>query len=421
MTGRLSILDEIDEALALQEIKRAEIALVRALKTTQTPAERAALLFRRAQARLMDARPDDALEDLTTSLALEASLKDHPDTALLLGDIYFSRFELANVGFANRADTETAHKHYQALISEHPQHPRRAWAYYQLGRIKLSQNEAPEAARYFRQALALPPLPAHVHALAYERLGFIALMEDRQAQAALGHLQAAQQAAPPEMDATWQVQLQLRMSRAHLDLGAYGAALEAAQQALRLAQAGSSPQHRAALPEAHLALGEIMAKLSGYEEQAIEHYVRFLQASKRPPGIDVTWGQVYEQIGQLYLRLENFQLAMGAFEKVLELNPFHAGDSHLQYQIARCCYRLRLFERGLAVLEGLHQAAQAEGQIIHDWKIFHLKANLLFALEKYAPAAAAYQQSLALTPPPNKAKEIQIYLRFSQELAQNSG
>ena len=69
---------EIDHALLSNDIKRAEVAIARFLRRKNSTQERAELLFRRAQTRLLSARPDDALEDLETGLALQ------PDLVLLV-------------------------------------------------------------------------------------------------------------------------------------------------------------------------------------------------------------------------------------------------------------------------------------------------------------------------------------------------
>src|SRR5688572_4000884 len=100
---------EIDQALAANDVKKAEIAIAKALRTASASAkERAELLFKRAQARLQAARLDDALEDLQTGLAIQTAREHDPDIKILRGDIYFARYELAPVGFAERSDAEAA-------------------------------------------------------------------------------------------------------------------------------------------------------------------------------------------------------------------------------------------------------------------------------------------------------------------------
>jgi hypothetical protein len=85
------ILAEIDGALARRDLKRAETLIARQLRRTNNPVERAELLFRRSQSRLMDAKPEDALEDLQTGLALQPDRRNDADIGVLIGDTYFAR------------------------------------------------------------------------------------------------------------------------------------------------------------------------------------------------------------------------------------------------------------------------------------------------------------------------------------------
>jgi tetratricopeptide (TPR) repeat protein len=412
-------LQEIDSALNTPTaLKKAEILIARSLKNTLSAQERAQLLWRRAQARLLDSRPDDALEDLQTSLALAVNAWPRPQVELLLGDIYFTRYETAPLGFADRKDALTARQHYLNVTQEAPADGACARAYYQLGRIHLSQRETTVASHYFQQALNLPSQPAHLHALCYERLGFIELTENRDPQKALHYFQKARDHVPANIDGHWLSQLFIRMSRAYLALEDYSLALETAQKALHgIQQRGGGA--RADLPDAHLAIADILAVMEGHEGEAIEHYLRFLQASKRPASlIDVTWSQVHERIGELSFRIGRYTQAIQAFQKALEMNPYHPWDAHLSFQIARCHYRLREYERAVATLEKLLDTAEREAAPITDWRVFNLLGNALFAIEKYARAARAYQHALDLAPVGADLEKTRIYLRFAQELDQ---
>jgi tetratricopeptide (TPR) repeat protein len=415
-----AILQEIDEALADNDVRRAEVAIARYLRDDKNPPElRAELYFRRAQARLMDARPDDALEALATAIALQPEKANHPATFVLMGDIHFARFELAPVGFTDRSDTETAMGYYRQALQEN--HPHIGWVHYQTGRLLLSRNQSETALDHFQQVLSYPPIPPHLHALAHERIGFIELFDNRQPRRALEHFQEAEKHYPPNPNSGWLTQLHIRVSRTYRELGEHEAALEAARKALRQIQNGSTSGERDTLPEALLAVAEVMAAMPGYEAEAIEHYLRFLQASKRPPGIDVTWSQVYETVGNLSFRLERYQQAIAAFEKALEYNPYHPWEINLLYQIARCHYRTRAYERSIAAVRRALELAQADGITVTDWHIYNLLGNAHFALENYHEAALAYRQALQLAPAGTEPLEkTRIYLRFAEELSQSS-
>jgi tetratricopeptide (TPR) repeat protein len=200
-------------------------------------------------------------------------------------------------------------------------------------------------------------------------------------------------------------------------MGQHEEALNAAHKALRDIQSGSTSGVRAIFPEAHMAVGDVLAAMPGGEAEAIKHYLRFLQSSRRPPGIDVTWSQVHETIGQLSFRLERYQEAIDAYEKALEYNPYHPWEVSLRYQIARCYYRLRAYERSVEALQRMLASAEKERAPITDWYVYNLLGNAYFALEQYAKAAEAYHHAINLAPPgATEVERAEIYLRFSEEL-----
>lgn len=164
---------------------------------------------------------------------------------ILRGDIHFARFELAPVGFTDRNDTDSALSCYLEAEQKSPNHPLIAWVYYQIGRIHLSQNHVSQAEQSFERALAAPRRPANIYALCYERLGFIAFFEHREAQSALGYFQQA--LAEENQDSGWRVQLYMRLSSAYRELGNHQAALDAARRALREIQGNSSSSSRVTL------------------------------------------------------------------------------------------------------------------------------------------------------------------------------
>lgn len=401
---------EIDETLRLGDAKRAGAAITKALKNSRDKDERAELLIRRARARLLDARPDEALEDLETGLALLNTLPS-AEHWVLKGDILFARFELAAVGFADRNDAVNALHSYDEAIKHGQQ---TAWVRYQMGRILWSEGQMAQAVEQFSKTLALPAEPSNIHALACERLGFIALIENRQPTQALAYFTRALELSANSTDVAWLAQLNLRISRAHLEMEHHEAALNAARRALKDLQ---STAGRMILPEAHLALAEVLAEMNGHETEAIEHYLRFLQSSKRPPGIDVRWSKVHEAIGGLSFRLERYQEAINAYLRALELNPYHPWEIHLRYQIARCCYRMRLYEGAIESVEKIQAMAATDGTPITDWRIFNLLGNAYFALEHYQAAMLAYRRAVELAPPTDSLEKTLIYLRFSEELS----
>ncbi len=410
---------KIDQIIGTKDYKRALVIITKELRHTRAAQDRAELLFRRAHVRLIEGRPDEALEDIETGVALYDGHIPQ-EIKILWADAYFARFELAVLGFSDRQDTERALTLYIEVLEADAQP--RAWVYFQMGRIKLSHNATSEAETLFQKALEAPADPLSIRALAHERLGFIALIEHRNPEKALQHLNWALDHYPPEAEPGWVIQLYIRISRAHLENQKPEAALKAARRALRDIQNGSTADHRAALPEAHMAMANVLAVMPGHEADAIEHYMRFLQSSKRPPGIDVTWSQVHEKIGQLSFQIERYQQAITAFEKALDFNPYHPWETSLRYQLARCFYRMRAYEKTLDAIGEIERNASEENTPVTDWRCFNLKGNALFALERYAEAAAAYRVALDLAPPSggDMLQKTHIYLRFSEELSHSN-
>ncbi|NLX11448.1 MAG: tetratricopeptide repeat protein [Chloroflexi bacterium] len=411
-------LDAVDRFLALGDLQRAGALLARLLRASGvSDAERAQLLARRARMRLLAEKPDDALEDLRVCGTLDPAVIDTPPLLELAGDTYFARFELAPVGFADRADAEQAMACYNRLITFAPDYDNLGWVIYQKGRILLSAGTADQAAALFEQALEKSGQVAALPALCYERLGFIELFERRNAALALEYFARAVEVYPAGENAGWLVQLHILRSRAFREQRLYHAALTAARQALSTIDT-TAPDYRRALPEAHLAVGEALAAIEAREPEAIDHLVQFLQLSKRPLGVDVTWSRVHETIGELSFRLGRYELAAEAYQAALSFNPFHPLEMHVRYQIARCYYRLQNYQRTIETLEALQAAAAAEGDLVHDYRVYHLLGNACYALERYSQAVAAYHQALLLAPVgAAQLDQIRAYLRYAEDLS----
>ncbi|GAB4527576.1 MAG: hypothetical protein Kow0063_03000 [Anaerolineae bacterium] len=411
-------LAQIDSLLAAREIKKAEVLIAKQLRQEPPPEIRAQLLLRRARARLIAQHPDDALEDIQTARALQPDSADEPEVLELLGDAYFGRFELSPVGFAERGDADRAQALYQRIIDTAPDYENMGWVLYQKGRVLLTANQIEEAVNCLKEALLKPSRVAALTALCYERLGFIYLFERRDPTTALSFLDRAAVTYPPSEPESWLGQLHILRSRALREQGQYDEALAAAQQALEIME-GLGPEMRGGQQDAHLAVGEILAEMPGREAEAVEHLQQFLQLGRKPLGVDVTWSRVNEMLGDMYFRLERYEAAIEAYNNALAFNPFHPWGASLYYQIARCYYRLRAYEKTIATIEQIQQAVAEDGQELSDYRVYHLLGNAYFALEKYPEAVQAYQQAVSLAP--GKAEDldrIQTYLRFAQELSE---
>ncbi len=418
MTLERTQLVHIDEYLASGDGKRAEFQIARLLRGELPPGERAQLLLRRARARLLIERPDEAIEDLQTSRALVPELWEQPDVQELLADSYFSQFELAPLGFAERTDADHAREVYQSIAERYATYANLGWVMYQWGRVLLSENRVDEAADKFQEALLKPSSVPTLTALCYERLGYINLVDKRDPALALSFFSRAANTYSAGEAAGWLVRLHLLRSRAFRDQNRYDLALQAAQIALATVNS-AEPDYQATLTDAHLALGEILASIPNQEREATEHLLQFLQHSRRPQGVDVTWSRVHETLGDLWFRLERYENAIEAYHTALGFNPYHPWEIVLYYQIARSHYRLREYEKAISTVEHMLKIAEAEQQPITDYRVYGVLANAHFALEHYAEACSAYQRAVELAPPQaENLDKLRTYLKFAQELAQ---
>src|SRR5437764_9135312 len=259
MTVEQKQLTQIDQWLDSGDAKRAEAQIARLLRSDCTPSERAELLLRRARARVFTARPDEAIEDLQTLRALMPDLWERSEVQELLGDAYFSRFELAPVGFAERSDAVRARVCYESITERDPNYANMGWVMYQWGRILLTEDNVEQAIEKFTEALVKPSTVPRLTALCYERLGFIHLIEKRDPATALSYFSRAVTTYPSGEASGWIMRLHLLRSRALREQNRFDEALQAAQAALQ-AVSPWEPDYRAVLTHAHLALGRLVAE-----------------------------------------------------------------------------------------------------------------------------------------------------------------
>src|SRR5262249_41233104 len=194
----------------------------------------------------------------------------------LLGDAYFSRFELAPVGFAERSDTEQARACYEGIAGRDPNYPNLGWVMYQWGRVLLSEDKVDRAVEKFKEALIKPSSVPKLTALIYERLGFVYLVDKRDPATALSFFSRAATTYPAGESTSWLMRLHLLRSRAYREQNMFEEALHAAQLALQTV--GSwEPDYRAAVTDAHLTFGELMAGHPGRVREASQPLLQSFQ------------------------------------------------------------------------------------------------------------------------------------------------
>ncbi len=413
----LDDLHGVEDLLARNEVRKAEVSIAKYLRLPLSDVERARGLVVRAKTRLRSARPEDAMDDLLTARKTLPEQFEQPEIIELLADCHMARYELASVGFADRQDTKAAQQHYEAILKQFPDYANEGWLHYQLGRIALTDNNIDQAEVYLKRALLLPSRVHGLTAFCYERLGFIAFYERRELRLALGLLDKAVDTYPATENPSWLVQVHMLRSRVLREQRKYQAALRSAEQAVAVAT-GSGPENRASLAEALLTAGELLTGFEGREQDVIEYLQQFLQISKKPLGVDVTWSRVHEMLGDAYFARSQYELASDAYEAALQYNPYHPWSISLHYRLARSYYQRNQYAQTVDTIRRLIDAAASDGEDIQDYRIFDVLGNAYFALAEYEWAVESYR--IALDKAPLNAEgldKIMKYYRFAQELS----
>lgn len=390
-------LSAIEQLLQKREVKKAEILIARQLRNTLPSEYQARLLILRARARLLTARPEAAIDDLDRAGTYMPPLLAEVGGLELLADAYFARFELSSVGFAERNDAQLAEQLYRRIISEFPGYENLGWVYYQLGRVLLTSLRTEAALDCFQQALLLPGRTRALTSYCYERLGFVAFYEQRDPNRSMMFLTKAIDTYPASEDHLWLVQVYILRSKVLREMNQPDQALIEAEKALALASTGRQ-ERRTALAEALLTTGELLATQDGREKELITCLEQFLQVSKRPPGVDVTWSRVYEMLGDAYFRVGRNDDALIAYHAVMQFNPYHPWEVTVYHRMARVYYQSGSFEKAAEVANRALSIADSDGQTV-DYRLYDIFGNACFALGRYDRAVEAYSHVLRLAPP----------------------
>lgn len=408
----------IEDLLKRREIKKAEVVIARGLRSQPPPAERARLHIYRARTRLLSARPDDALADLK---ALHPSADDLPNDPPLLelwADCHLARFELATAGFADRGDTARAESIYRRVIAEAPDYDNIGWVYYQLGRVLLTQSHIDEAGGCFREALLQPSHISALTAYCFERLAFVSFYETRQPHRALGYCDKAIDTYPASAERRWLVGVHILRSRILRDMHRRSESLQAAEHALAIVPNNTS-DNRTLLAETLLTVSELLTDIGGRDEAVVTYLQQFIQLSKKPLGVDVTWSRVYEMLGNAYFKTGQYDTAAAAYQSALAYNPYHPWETSLHYRIARSFYQHGDYERTIQSLYNMLAAARSEGETISDYRVYDFLGNALFAVKRYDEALEAYRLALKIAPAnAENLDKIRAYHDYARELSQ---
>ncbi len=412
----MSDFQQIELLIDKREIKKADVIIARLMRSNSSPNDITALLMFRARTRLLTGRPDDAINDL---ISVQGSSSEStaltPQFLELWGDAHFARFELASVGFADRADTLRAFEAYEQITKQYSTYSNMGWIHYQQGRIYLTQNNSELAEECFHTALISASHVRYLTAYCYERLGFIAFYEDRDTERALAFLERAINTYPQSEDSHWLVQIHILSSRVYKVAGDSDHALASAERALKLA---SAPHvEKRSLSEAILNITELLSSIQGHDKQALAYLEQFTQQTKRPPGADVTWSRVYEMRGNAHFTLGQYDDAISDYVTALQFNPDHPWELSIYQQIARCQYKKHAYRETIDSINRLLSVAQQDGLNIEDYRVYELLGGAYFALKRYDEAIQAYQSALEIVPPnTDYGHQIRSYYNLAKEL-----
>lgn len=412
----MSDLQQIESLIDKREIKKADVIIARLMRSSLPPKDLSTLLMFRARTRLLTGRPEDAINDLVSVQGSTNEFDTPPAQYLeLWGDAHFARFELASVGFADRADTLRAQEAYDQITEEYPNYANIGWVHYQQGRIYLTQNNIKLAEERFHTALISASHVRYLTAYCYERLGFIAFYENRDIERSLAFLERAVNTYPHNEDSYWLVQTNILCSRVYKAAGDNDRAIDSAEQALKLA--ATSQVEKRSLSEAILNITELLSTIQGHDKQALAYLEQFTQQTKRPPGADVTWSRVYEMRGNAHFTLGQYDDAISDYVTALQFNPDHPWELSLYQQIARCQYKKHAYKETIESINRLLNVAQQDGLGVEDYRVYELLGGAYFALKRYDEAIQAYQSALDIVPPNTEyGHQIRSYYNLAKEL-----
>lgn len=389
------LLNEIKLLIARREIKRADVLIARLLRSYLTWNDETELLLLRVEARIVSERPEDALQDIQALKSRFGALHDIPPSVRQLeADAFLLRYEMALVGFADKSDIRAARDIYEIILQQYPHYDNAGWVHYQLGRSALMVANVELAERHFKSALFAPSSLPDLTAYCYERLGFIAYYEKRSAKQACTFLDKAIHTYPAHAPVLWLIRVHLLKSRV-LRSTQPQESLNAIDAAEKLASHTRSLQ-RSILAEIALVRGEILSDIPGQSARAIVALQEFLQTSKPPPGVDVTWSRAYEMLADAYYHEGNFERAAEMYENTLRYNPDHPWENTLLYRTALSRYHAGDYVGALDILERvIPHWVEAGAEAFSGYLLY---GDVLTALGRVSTASYAYDLAIKHAP-----------------------
>lgn len=409
-------ISEIKSLLEQGRINKAEVLIAQYLRQTNIPDQHHAnLLVYRAEIFLATARPDRALDELNRIHNLDFKLHKSPRVLRIYGDCYFARFELASVGFAQNQDLNQAQEFYDTIMRLHPSYQDIVWIHYQLGRILLISDAIPQASEHFRRVLSHPDSTLQICAYCYERLAFIAFYHDHQAKQALSYLERIPFNFATSDDNEWIIQVNLLKSRIFISLHHVVEARTIMETAIDLAI-----KHRGdgtLLRDTLLSVVEQLTLVTGHDQDIIRYLEQYIQLSKAPVEVDVTWSRIHQMLGNALGNTQQYPEAILAYQTALQANPYTPWKASINYQIAKCFYLRGHYRETISVLSALRDDYSVVEISEPEYLLFDLLGSAYFALGNYTEALNAFDHALESAPKGTDIREkIKLYHRFSKHL-----
>lgn len=379
---------ELEKLVNNRDFKRAEVLIAKRLRTVGTSDEKRQTLVYRAKLRLLIGRPNEALADLREANS-DTVQTSSPEYLELLADAYFQQYELATVGFSEKNDLKLAQEAYTTIIQKYPEYSNRGWIHYQLGRLLLISALPVEAELHFRNALFEPSYLTTLTAFCYERLAYVSLHDLRTPRQALIYIDKAIATYPGKEPCQWLVQSLLLKSKIYQSID-LSQSLISAKEAHQIASKRGSGVAKSIIAETVLTVADVASGSRGLEHDVIEHAQHFLQLSRTPVGIDVTWARVHEMLGDSFLAQQRYKQAITAYQQMLQFNPYHPWDNAVKIRIAYCHYYLKSYA----------QAVELTLQIVTDddttdyATAYELLAYAYYGLDRLVEARHAWQQAV---------------------------
>ncbi len=336
---------DVEASIQSRDVKRGEVLLAKLFKSGLTDDQLETYYAYRAQLRLLASRASDAIEDILCLAGTK--IFELLKTQEILADSYLQRFEQSSTGFADKQDIQQSQIIYTRLLIQEPTYSNSGWLHYQLGRIYLILGDTKKAEIEFREAIFKPSHLTTLVAYCFERMAFISFYEYQDSYQADVYARKAIHVYPSAEPQQWLIQTYILRSRI-LQSGDLFEAIRSARKALSIAM--QQPAQKTYVAESLFVLADVLSKSTQANQEVVEAIQHFLQLSKDPVGIDVTWSRAFEMLGDAQFDLKRYEAAIESYQHSLQYNPYHPWEETIYYRIGKCYYLLGQYQKALSSL-----------------------------------------------------------------------